>query len=154
MSPGVSFSSELPSTSSPHRSLSPHAPSTGSISGTGGGVEDTGEEGSVTRDSIKGLFPKTVDTEELSWFPTLAGVYWDKNKDRMVLDSDVHRGIVVDGTVGVAAVAERYGEMEDERMEEKEKGGHLTRRCLESMKIDGKVERKIFRTLCEALDVK
>ena len=72
----------------------------------------------------------------------------------MVLDSDVHRGIVVDGTVGVAAVAERYGEMEDERMEEKEKGGHLTRRCLESMKIDGKVERKIFRTLCEALDVK
>ena len=119
------------------------------VNGKDGGEKDEEEEG--TRDNIVGLFPKTVDMDELSWFPTMGGVYWDKNKDKMAIDGENWK-VVIDGTATVRDVQERQRDVEERRMAEKEKQGHLTRRCLKGLKEDGKVERKVFRNLCKALE--
>ena len=65
----------------------------------------------------------------------------------MCLHKPSFENIVVDGSRGVEEVVEANDRSVAKMMAELEGRGHLTSRCLEGLRLDGRVPREVFRTL-------
>ena len=59
------------------------------------------------RDTLDGLYdPNQLDLEDVGAFPSLSGVYWDRNLNQMCLHKPSYESIVIDGTLSLDEVVE------------------------------------------------
>ncbi|GMI06503.1 hypothetical protein TrLO_g11815 [Triparma laevis f. longispina] len=155
LEPGVRFVSEL---NVPSGSLAPppapdypdydaETPADNSKSDgekTGGGEE---------RDTIEGLYdPNNLDLEDVGSFPSLTGIYWDKNTNSMALHKPTNSHVIIDGSKSLEEVVEENDRRVNEMQQNLEIHGHLTARCLESLRQDGRIPRDLFRTLSVSMN--
>ncbi|GMH68434.1 hypothetical protein TrST_g4371 [Triparma strigata] len=147
LSPGVRFFSDL--TTSLHPVQPPPAPSSSSSPSPPQTSKTTSD---TERDTIIGLYPNSLDLEDVGSFPTLTGVYWDKNLNTMSLHVPSTSHIVIDGSKSLEEVIEENDKAVNEMQMKPEMKGHLTTRCLESLREDGRVPREMFRTLSNCLN--
>jgi len=144
LEPGVRFVSEL------------HSARLDSLSGPNRPKHDDNKDmvapdatsNATERDTLDGLYdPNQLDLEDVGAFPSLPGVYWDRNLNQMCLHKPCFKSIVIDGSKGLEEVVETNDRSLTKMMMELEGRGHLTSRCLESLRLDGRVPREVFRTL-------
>jgi hypothetical protein len=119
-----------------------------------GGAEGTsGEAPTPTpqpREALDTLYdPDLLD--DVRFFPTLPGLYFDKTLNAMSLDVKSFHNYTIDPALSLQEVVSLSLPAELSAQDTLEKSGHLSRRCIEQLREDSKVPKPLFRTLRKSM---